>query len=420
MSKVFALLSDKSNVRIAEEAAVLNIEFLQSKINQKFSGKVIDFARAVGVSKQAAYDWLNEKSSIEDRRVFDIAFALDLDEEETETLIGVPPTVLCFRKKGMDSADPKVRENSVNLANTFFKIDASSYILKDSFTLGVRATELSAIAKLIRQNLQIEGHIPVTFKLLLSELNRHNICVFFIPFHRLGLGLSRSTYREVAFTARKGDRMLVFVDTDRTKDEAVFDICHELTHILLGHVDPSDEEELLCNKSAQELVYPKKFFETHPNELEVFSNATKYSWARVYEKFAQLNREFDWSPKGLALALRDYGFIGKSSHEFRRLLTLERTFAKGRKTIDELFFQRFDPSALDNLEAFFSDDIQKDPDIFRPMIDLKDAAAFGHLSSRKLAEILTIDAGDADEIVRSWRSMHDESQDDLNDQNTEE
>ncbi|MCX6116738.1 MAG: ImmA/IrrE family metallo-endopeptidase [Proteobacteria bacterium] len=399
---------------------MLNIEFLQSKIDQKFSGKVIDFAKAVGVSKQAAYDWLNQKSSIEERRVFDIAFALDLDEAETEALIGVPQTVLCFRKKGMDSADPVVRENSVNLANTFFKIDASSYILKDSFTLDVRASELGTIAKLIRQNLQIDANIPLTFKLLLSELNRHNICVFFIPFSRLGLSLSKSSNREVAFTARKGDRMLVFVDTERTKDEAVFDICHELTHILLGHVDPSEDDERLCNNSAQELVYPKKFFEAHPNELEVFSNATKHSWARVYEKFAQLSRDFDWSPKGLALALRDYGFIGKSSHEFRRLLTLEKTFAKGRKTVDELFFQRFDPSALDTLEAFFSDDIQKDPDIFRPMIELKDAAAFGHLSSRKLAEILTIEAGDADEIVRSWRSMHDESQDDLNDPKTEE
>ena len=174
---------------------MLNIEFLKSKIDQKFSGKVIDFAKAVGVSKQAAYDWLNQKSSIEERRVFDIAFALDLDEAETETLIGVPQTVLCFRKKGMDSADPVVRENCVNLANTFFKIDASSYILKDSFTLDVRASELGTIAKLIRQNLQIDANIPVTFKLLLSELNRHNICVFFITFRRLGLNLGyvRST-----------------------------------------------------------------------------------------------------------------------------------------------------------------------------------------------------------------------------------
>lgn len=399
---------------------MLNIAFLQSKIDQKFSGKVIDFAKAVGVSKQAAYDWLNQKSSIEDRRVFDIAFALDLDEAETEALIGVPQTVLCFRKKGMDSANPLVRENSVNLANTFFKIDTSSYILKDSFTFGVRTSELSTIAKLIRQNLQIEGNIPVTFKLLLAELSRHNICVFFIPFRRLGLGLSKSSNREVAFTARKSDRMLVFVDTERTKDEAVFDICHEMTHILLGHVDPNEEEELLCNKSAQELVYPKRFFEAHPKELEVFADTSKHSWTRVYEKFARLSREFDWSPKGLALALRDYGFIGKASHAFRRLLTLEKTIAKSRKTIDELFFQRFDPHNLDALEAFFSDDIQKEPDIFRPMIELKDAAAFGHLSSRKLAEILTIEAGDADEIVRSWRSLQDESQDDLNDQKTEE
>ena len=65
-------------------------------------------------------------------------------------------------------------------------------------------------------------------------------------------------------------------------------ICHELTNILLGHVSPSEDDERLCNISAQEVVYRKKFFDAHPNELEVFSNATKHSGARVYEKFAQL------------------------------------------------------------------------------------------------------------------------------------
>ena len=288
--------------------------------------------------------------------------------------------------------------------------------MNDTFVSGVDAKSSSTAAQLIRQNLQMDAGKPVTFGLLLSELKRHNINVFFIPFRRIGLIVSTVANREVAFTARKGDRIIVFVDTERSRDQSTFDLCHELCHILLGHEEPSKDDERLCNGAAQELIYPKQFFESHKEEMAVFWDAKTHSWNRVNEKFHQMIREFDWSPRGLALALRGYGYIGKDSHEFKRLLSLEKLVRKQHKSMDDLFFSGFNPNDSDQLERFFADDIQKDRNIFRPMIELKDAATFGHLSPRKLAEILGSDSGDTDEIVRSWRTKHEESQDDVDDE----
>lgn len=184
---------------------------------------------------------------------------------------------------------------------------------------------------------------------------------------------------------------------------------------LLDHEDPTHDDERLCNGAAQELIYPRNFFEEHKSELAVFTDAKGHSWNRAVEKFHQLSLEFDWSPCGLAFALRDFGLIGKDSHEFKRLMTLEKSVRKYRRSIDQLFFSEFDPSDSDLLEKFFNDDIQKDRNIFRPMIELKNAAMFGHLSPRKLAEIFGADSGDMHEIVRSWRAKHEENQDDTDD-----
>src|SRR5690606_36111510 len=95
----------------------------------------------------------------------------------------------------------------------------------------------------------------------------------------------------------------------RTIDEINFDLCHELAHVVLGHSVTTDDEEKLCNKVAQELVYPKAFLEQKKNALAAFTNAGKFTWYIAREKFLELRREFDWCPKGLALSLKDNGFI---------------------------------------------------------------------------------------------------------------
>jgi hypothetical protein len=229
----------------------------------------------------------------------------------------------------------------------------------------------------------------------------------FFPFKRIGLA-GIATAREVAFTAIRGDRVIIFIDASRTVDQAVFDICHELSHILLDHDDPMDEDERLCDLVAQELVYPKKFIATAP--LVSFLDAKKYTWTQVMEQFQNLNRELNWSPKGLGVVLSVRGLIKKGSHELKRLMAIGKVFDQSQRSFEELLFNRFVTDDFDKLVEFFKDDLQKNKPILLPMITLKNAAAFGHLGYRKLAELFGMNSGDADELVRIWRSEQEEGQ----------
>lgn len=393
----------------------MNATFLRDKINQHFS-TIEEFATSIGVTRASVSTWLNGRGNPEDSRLLDIANALSLSDQEIDNLLGVPETSIVFRKVGGTSSEEEIRKQSQEIANTFFKIDGSSYILTGSFLSIASNQDPLPIASYIRKNLlSLSETEPVKLGDILMELKKHNIGVFFMPFHKIGLSFpNSSTNREVAFTAQKGERVIIFVDTNRTIDEINFDLCHELAHVVLAHSVTTDDEEKLCNKVAQELVYPKAFLEQKKAALSAFTNATKFSWYVTREKFLELRREFDWCPKGLALSLKDNGLITSNSHEFRRLMKLQLNFAEQNRSVGDIYFKNFDTENFDSLVTFFSEEILKNKDIFKPFIELKDASTCGRLSPRKLAEILSIDSGDADELVRSWISEQeiDDGQDD--------
>lgn len=393
---------------------MLNKEFLQQKILEKFAN-VEAFASALEVSKQAVYQWLKDKAAPDEKRLFDIVSLLDLNESEIDRLMGIPETVVSFRKKHLSEPDEDIHLRSIDIAETFFKIDGSSYVVKSGILMGVTGGNASSIADYIRRLVNIEADEPVRFGELLVELRKHNINVFFFPFQKLGLSLTATNAREVAFTARKGSRAIIFVDTDRTLDEATFDICHELTHLIIDE-DNGTETERLCNSVAQELVYPTAFLRNHSGALVPFLNAKTYSWSQTVESFSNLEREFDWCPLGLAMTLKEHAMLKANSHEYKRLMALQKTFRKGQKTIGELHFSNFKPDDFDQLVQFFEFEVQKDKELYKPLIRIKDAAAFGRISPRRVSEILNIDTGDADELVRAWIAEHEieDGQDDDN------
>ena len=74
---------------------------------------------------------------------------------------------------------------------------------------------------------------------------------------------------------------------------------------------------------------------------------------------------------------------------------------------------RADPIAIQiyirgQITDFFLRDLDKQPEIFRPLIELRDAASFGRISPRRISELLNIDSGDADELVRTWIAQREE------------
>ncbi len=385
----------------------MNMTYLKDLIAAKFE-TIQKFSDAVGVSRASVSAWINGKSTPEDHRLFDIITILDLSEDETARLMNVPETTLVFRRVGLGPSEETIQNRSKDIANTFFKIDGSSYVVNSQFfPIGNQTTDHSAIADIIRGLLCLDKHEPVRLGDVLMELKKHNINVFFVPFHKIGITYSTSNNKEVAFTATNGDRRIIFSDTQRTLDQVCFDICHELAHIVLNHIDATEEQEKLCNWVARELIYPKKFFLDKKDAIEPFLNAEVTDWNTALSRAMELCREFDWSPMGLAIALKENGLIKGSSHEYKRLMKLN-TLISNNKSLDELFFTSFKIEDFESLQIFFNNEIIKNKDFFKPFLELKDAASCGRLSPRKFAELLNIDSGDADELIRLWAKKQDE------------
>jgi Zn-dependent peptidase ImmA (M78 family) len=392
----------------------MNFEFLKEKIKEKFKSQE-GFADAIGVTRPTVSAWLNDKGQPEEHRFFDIINALELTEQEVDRLLNIPQVSVVFRKIGGSQSEQTIKEKSKDLADTFFKIDGSAYVVKGNLLSLKAQTDPLEVANHIRRILCIEKNEPVVLNEVLVELKKNNINVFFVPFEKIGITLPtiQTSHKEVAFTALKGDKKIIFVDTKRTRDECNFDICHELAHIVLDHTITNDDEERFCNKVAQELVYPIAFLTERKTDLSPFLNA-RNSWPSVVSKFNHYYSEYDWSPKGLALALKENGLIKKDSHELKRLMKLHSLGKPKVKMIDDHYFNNFDVENFDKLAIFFNETIFKDKDVYKPFIEIKDAALSGRISPRKFADLLNIDSGDADELVRSWETEigAEDSQDD--------
>lgn len=384
----------------------MNTEFLRKMILERF-GKVEAFAEALNISKQSVYNWLNGEHAPEETRFLDIVAKLELEEEDIEKLLGVPPLQVVFRRTGgLKEASKESIQKGRDLADTFFKIDASSYVIKEgTLTAYISKPDQTEIARQIRQKINIPEDDPVILNDLIYELKKYNLNIFFLPLQKIGLAEQFKSNREVAFSAIKADRVIVFVDTNRSKDEVLFDVCHELSHLIFDstEMEKGFDEEGLCNLVAQHLIYPPKFFQKNSKILEIFSDAVKYSWNEWVDVFRRLQQEFDWSPKGLGIALRQYGHIKQSSHEFNRFMSLDKLFKKDRKTLEHLYFNYFAPQDYEKMLKFFTEEVQTDREIYQALVKLRDSAISEKISSRRLAEILNMDSGDVHELINSWQ-----------------
>lgn len=400
----------------------MNLTFFKNKVDETF-GSVENFAQELGLSKNAIYKWLKTDRLPEDRIVEIVEF-LKLSEDELNEFFAIPKTELYFRKVGRDEpCDDELKKQFKALANTFFKLESSSDFVDDGLLSGVTSRSPSSIANYLRALLNIEKDEPAILYKIISELRRHKINLYFIPFQKFGFQLdTNKRKREVAFTARKGSKIIIFLDTGRRIDEANFDVIHELTHIVCNHNPGAhrDEDEKICNDVAEEVVYPRLFLEKNLELLDPFINAKKHSWQRTIELFQNMEVDFDWSPMGLALALRSYGHIKDRSAEFIRLMKIDGFFKKQSAKVGDLYYEAYDPTNYDKLVTFFEKEIQKDKEIYKPIIDLKRAATFEKISPRRFAEIFCIDAGDADELVNSWRLKEEDFEDTQEATNAEE
>ncbi|MGE4234151.1 MAG: ImmA/IrrE family metallo-endopeptidase [Bacteriovoracia bacterium] len=396
----------------------MNLNVVKEKINEKFQS-VERFADELLVSRRTVYNWF-ESSKIPSDRVMQVVNLLQLQQSEIDLLFQVPQTQLFFRKKGKKEPSQDIFSRCKSLAETFFKIDGASHLVRDGVFLGTSDKSPVKVAAYLRSLLSLGAQEPATLTKILSEIRKHNISIFFMPFSRMGFAFENGSNREVAFTAKRENQVIVFVDSERVVDSATFDIGHELAHIIFN--DPSgesnDHSEKSCDKVAQLLLYPHELFLLQKSAFECFLDAKKFSWTTCLSAFCQLRLEYDWSPMGLALALSDYGLIKSKGHEFNRLMKMDSHLKKSLKNYDNLYFEKFVPEDYEKLTEFFNTDIYRDKEVLKPFIEIRNAAAFGQISPRRFAGDFGVHVGDADELVKFWRFTEEDSepQDAVNDQ----
>lgn len=380
---------------------------LKEMIESKFSSQT-DFAKAANVSRNAVHNWLIGENTPTTSHLLDIVGALELNEVETGRLMAVPEVSLRFRKKGGDKlASSEARKFAKDLADTFFKLeqesDAESPMPHECFS--INDPELAAVT--IRDVLGLEPNQPVTLEGLIAKIRERCVSIYFYPFQKVGLAPD-SDSREVALSAFLGNRISIFMDTNRTKDESLWDLCHEMAHIILNEdaLPKGCDIEGFCNKVAQYLIYPKKVFEKNRIAalIDELRQNGKVTWDAIVRVFTHFSQYFDWSPMGLALALADYGLIRRQSKAFRFLMKFHKaSFEKKTPKIDVLFFEKFEPSNFASMSEFFQNEIHASKEVFSAFWTLKDSAIAERISYRQFAKILGMDSGDTDELVRGWR-----------------
>lgn len=380
----------------------MNTEYFKKIITDRF-GSQDAFASELGVSRRTLQNWFTS-NLIPTDKIFSVLSTLDLSEDQEDILLDRPKLQMVFRAKYKKATSEKNKQIFSDFADVFMKLNGNTYHLTEGFPRLAKPFNKKIVASTLRSLLGLKESEPAKLFEVLEKLKEFNVNVIFFPFNKLGLEIEAST-KEVAFTAFKDEKVLIFLDANRTFDQSLFDLLHELTHIICNHVpeQTTKDDETFCNSVAQDLIYPQYFFTRNADLLKFFTSFLPSQMNTVREVIKFLTKDFDWSPIGIALSLSSYEYISKTGPQYKSLMAINNQLKENNKTISDLFFENFNPNDIDKFITFFSSDIYKSKDIYKGFLELKSGASFGHLSPSKLSELLMVNSGDMDEIVKIWR-----------------
>ena len=386
----------------------MRMKFAQKRIVEKF-GSQSNFAQKLGVSRRTLFNWIQE-GEVPSRYIMPFFDLLKLSGEEEAYVLNNPEVKLIFRGGAVEQRVENLA-SAKDTVRTLFNLLVEKIASQQSFVV-LQDPSLENVVRTLRGWLDLKNDEPASLNFVLGRLNYLGVPVIIFPFDILGMD-AQSPSRKLAFTAHYDGRTIIFLDIYRRRDEALFDLMHELAHLVSGHQeDPSKEEEAFCNVVAEALIYPAAFLKKQTSFLELLRTrdlAKHEEQLKLTEYVESFCQAFDWSGEVLPKALVQNGHLGKCSFMAKYLLAIGQYLDQQVPTLAQLYFSKFERDNYDSLVEFFKNEISHDPVLFKGFHIIKTAAAYYHLSYRRLAEILHINPGDADELVKDWnRDRHDE------------
>ena len=286
---------------------------------------VTDLSQKLGVSNQAIANWKSSKV-IPSKRAFEIAEALNLDNNSLDRLLGVPPLTCKFRtKSGQEFTDQEVsssvKARAELIYERFFKgSESEARIDIQPLKEKIRdcGTDFSCIAKEIRKFFEFQSYEPINKRTVDSLSEQMGAQNFYLPFSSLKLLDNGCNEQTAVLYTHKGVHSIL-INSDRTIDEAYFDQIHELIHIFLeGIFEDNKKTEDLIDKIAGELIYPRSyliriFFDNDENSRPIKNKE------KLKQKFCHEMKALHWiiSPRGIARAMRDSGLTSGQSELYK-------------------------------------------------------------------------------------------------------
>ena len=354
-------------------------------------------AEKIGANEKTFSRWINEES-IPSKYIWDITEELDLTDDELDEILKLPKYKVFFRKKFLGEVPEEIQTRAIELAQTLFDLtyfNSSAKFLPPNCS---RIDDPIAVADQIRRYTKID-----TFNNLqgiVSILSELGVETAVLPFKKFGVVSDKE--HEKAFSVSNGNRCFIYLDSDLAEEGLMFNLCHELAHLFRPEYSEfSNMEEKFCNAVAEELIYPKVFFETHRIQIQriVDSNSVE----SVILLMRSIRDTLGGELYGISIQLKKHGFLSKKNPLTKKVTGYGyNTFHKLQK-LDEIYFTSYDHNNLVALKAFWNQEVINKNILLRFFYHIKNSATAETLSSRKFAELFRIDLGFADELIHKWR-----------------
>ena len=390
----------------------VNLEYFGRKIKEKFKTQK-EFNEVLGENQSKVSRWLSGKRIISNEEMLKILMALNLTSDEENVLLR-KELKIDFRTKNENMVE-EITEKRCEVISRYF---LSSPILPN-YDLGEERSysNIEACVKGIKGIISgSEDSLDFDFGTAYKNLMNYGINVFVLPFDKMNILIPQDSKRtELAFTVQSFNRKIIFLDADRTPTALLFDLVHELAHIFYK---PSvkrsyDELEDDCDKIAEAVIYDKRKVMQFIKKvvgfvtglLEEKEKITKEDLSKKIKNYLQTTIAAEvlaWDMEGFFKALENYGFFEKNNKTnkdvYEELMKVHEAIVQNYRDKIPKPFDDYNNN-FNSVKNFF-ENIPSSSQFFLSFLIIKYDICNGNIGYRFLSDLLNINLGDADELIK--------------------